>query len=79
MLLVKTIDLWTKQCKNHYVFFNEAFYGNFASDKYELLTNMKKFEIEHRCGFINIIKTRLIPIQENSDLTKKIKKKNPGD
>ncbi len=55
-------------------------YGNFESDKYEfipnlcikyeLITDEEKFEIEHQCAFINAIKTRLIPIQENSDLTK---------
>ena len=37
--------------------------------KYELETDLEKFEIEHKCAFINIIKTRLIPIQENSTLT----------
>ncbi len=55
-------------------------YGNFQSDryefipnifiKYELTTDTEKFEIEHKCAFINTIKTRLIPIQENSPLTK---------
>lgn len=55
-------------------------YGNFESDKYEfipdlcikykLITNTEIFEIEHKCAFINTIKTRLIPIQENSLLTK---------
>lgn len=38
--------------------------------KYELSTDTEKFEIEHKCVFINTIKTRLIPIQENSPLTK---------
>lgn len=38
--------------------------------KYELSTDTEKFEIEHKCAFINTIKTRLIPIQENSPLTK---------
>ena len=38
--------------------------------KYELNTDTEKFEIEHKCAFINTIKTRLIPIQENSPLTK---------
>ena len=56
-------------------------YGNFQSDryefipdisiKYELKTDTEKFEIIHNCAFINTIKTRLIPIQENSSLTKK--------
>lgn len=54
-------------------------YGNFESDKYEfipdlyikyeLTTDTEMFEIEHKCAFINTIKTRLIPIQENSLLT----------
>lgn len=56
-------------------------YGNYQSDKYEfipnifikyeLTTDIEKFEIEHKCAFINTIKTRIIPIQENSNLTKK--------
>lgn len=33
-------------------------------------TYIEKFEIEHKCAFINTLKTRLIPIQENSPLTK---------
>ena len=55
-------------------------YGNFGSNKYEfvpdlyinykLTTDTEIFEIEHKCAFINTIKTRLIPIQENSLLTK---------
>ena len=59
---------------------SDTSYGNFASDKYEfipnlfikyeLVTDSEKFEIEHKCAFINTIKTRLIPIQENSNLTK---------
>lgn len=59
---------------------SDTSYGNFSSDKYEFLPNLfikyelvtdqEKFEIEHKCAFINTIKTRLIPIQENSDLTK---------
>lgn len=54
-------------------------YGNYGSDKYEfipdlcinykLTTDKEIFKIEHRCAFINDIKTRLIPIQENSLLT----------
>jgi len=61
---------------------SETSYGNFQSDryefipdifiKYELTTDTEKFEIEHKCAFINIIKTRLIPIQEYSPLTSKI-------
>lgn len=56
-------------------------YGNFSSDKYyfipdlfikyDLTTDTEKFEIEHKCAFINTTKTRLIPIQENSSLTRK--------
>lgn len=55
-------------------------YGNFESDRYEFMLNLfikyelntdtEKFEIEHKCAFINTLKTRLIPIQENSPLTK---------
>ena len=55
-------------------------YGNFESDKYEFIPDLcikykltidtEIFEIEHICAFINTIKTRLIPIQENSLLTK---------
>lgn len=58
---------------------SDTSYGNFSSDKYEfipnlfikyeLLTDTEKFEIEHKCAFINTIGTRLIPIQENSNLT----------
>lgn len=58
---------------------SETPYGNFASDKYEfiphleikydLTTDCERFLIEHKCAFINTIKTRLIPIQENSLLT----------
>lgn len=55
-------------------------YGNYQSDKYEFVPNIQiKYElktdteifvIEHKCAFINEIKTRIIPIQENSPLTK---------
>jgi len=55
-------------------------YGNFSSDKYyfmpdlfvkyELKTDDEIFEITHKCAFINTTKTRLIPIQEDSPLTK---------
>lgn len=58
-------------------------YGNFSSDKYffipnlkikyELKTDKEEFIIEHNCAFINTTKTRLIPIQENSSLTKNSK------
>ena len=56
-------------------------YGNFSNDKYEFLpnitityrltTNSEIFEIEHKCAFINEIRTRIVPIQNNSPLTKK--------
>ena len=56
-------------------------YGNYQSDKYEFIPNIfikyelttdtEKFEIEHKCAFINTIENRIIPIQENSNLTKK--------
>lgn len=55
-------------------------YGNYETDKYEflpsifvkyeLVTDIEKFEIEHKSAFINILKTRIIPIQDNSPLTK---------
>lgn len=54
-------------------------YGNFQSDKYEFVPNLfikykletdsERFEIEHKCAFINTLGTRLIPIQENSKIT----------
>ncbi len=59
---------------------SESDYGNFSNDKYYFIPNLSlkyslivedlKFEIVHKCAFINIIETRLIPIQENSSLTK---------
>ncbi len=57
-------------------------YGNFSSDKYffmpdlwikyDLKTDNEIFEITHKCAFINDIKTRIVPIQENSPLTKEV-------
>ena len=54
-------------------------YGNFQSDKYEFIPNVEiKYELKtdnesfiilHKCAFMNEIKTRIIPIQENSTLT----------
>ncbi len=54
-------------------------YGNYQTDKYEfvpniiikyeLTTDTENFIIEHKCAFINELKTRIIPIQENSKLT----------
>ncbi len=59
---------------------NNDKYGNFIDNKYyfvpnlfvkyELTTDDEKFEIVHKCAFLNVSKTRLIPIQENSSLTK---------
>ncbi len=59
---------------------SDTVYGNFSNDKYEFIPNLfikydletdtERFEIEHKCAFINTIKTRIIPIQENSNLTK---------
>lgn len=54
-------------------------YGNYQSDKYEFIpdleieynlkTDGEIFLIKHKCAFINEIKTRIIPIQEDSKLT----------
>lgn len=54
-------------------------YGNFTNDKYYFLPNLtinykltvnnEQFEIVHKCAFMNVIETRIIPIQENSLLT----------
>lgn len=59
---------------------SDTLYGNYETDryefmpdifiKYELKTDTETFVIEHKCAFINILKTRIIPIQENSLLTK---------
>ena len=59
---------------------SDTVYGNFQSDKYEfvpnlfikyeLVTDNEKIEIEHKCAFMNELGTRIIPIQENSTLTK---------
>lgn len=58
---------------------NDTNYGNYESDKYEFNPNIEikyeltidteMFEIEHHCAFMNEIKTRIIPIQDNSSLT----------
>ena len=58
---------------------DNTLYGNYQSDKYEfipnitikyeLTTDIENFIIEHNCAFINEIKTRIIPIQDNSKLT----------
>lgn len=79
---VGSCDRWKllyNMLKGSYTESNTA-YGNFESDryefvpnlfiKYELNTDTEKFEVEHKCAFINTLKTRLIPIQENSLLTK---------
>lgn len=54
-------------------------YGNYQSCIYEfvpelkidysLKTDAEEFLIEHRCAFINDIKTRIVPVQENSPLS----------
>ena len=54
-------------------------YGNYQTDKYEFMSDIiieyylkidtEIFEIKHKCAFINILKTRIVPIQENSKLT----------
>lgn len=59
---------------------SDTLYGNYQSDKYEFIPDIQiKYElkidtetfiIEHKCAFMNEIKTRIIPIQENSLLTK---------
>jgi len=79
---VGSCDRWnllTNMLQGLYTETNNA-YGNFSSDKYyfipdlfikyELNTDSEKFEIEHKCAFMNTTRTRLIPIQENSTLTK---------
>ena len=58
---------------------SDTVYGNYETDQYEflpsifitykLLTNEEDFEISHKCAFINTLKTRIVPIQENSPLT----------
>lgn len=59
---------------------DDTSYGNYSSDKYEFLPNIyikyelttdtEKFEIKHKCAFINELKSRIVPIQDNSPLTK---------
>ena len=47
----------------------------FLSDieiNYELKTDTEEFEIQHKCGFINEKKNRIIIIQENSPLTQNV-------
>lgn len=54
-------------------------YGNYETNKYyfipkldikfNLKINNEIYSIYHKCGFINMLKTRIIPIQENSKLT----------
>ena len=58
---------------------SDTAYGNYETDQYEFLpsisityklfTNEENFEISHKCAFINVLKTRIVPIQENSPLT----------
>lgn len=59
---------------------DDTTYGNYTSDKYEFLPNIsikydlvtdtEHFIIEHSCAFINELKNRIVPIQNNSPLTK---------
>lgn len=59
---------------------SDTSYGNHQNDNYEFIPNIfikyilntdtERFEIEHKCAFVNTLKTRIIPIQENSPLTK---------
>ena len=78
---VGSCDRWSllyNMLKGSYTEDNTS-YGNYETDKYEfipklyikyhLITDKEVFDIEHKCGFINSIKTRIIPIQENSHLT----------
>lgn len=80
---IGSCDRWSSLCsmlKGSYTEDNTP-YGNYQSDKYEFIPNVKitynlktdseEFIIEHKCAFINEIKTRIIPIQENSMLTSK--------
>jgi len=55
-------------------------FGNYENNRYEFIPNLKivynlktnseEFEIEHKYAFINETKTRIIPIQANSELIK---------
>ena len=78
---VGSCDRWSllyNMLKGYYTE-SESEYGNFANDKYYFIPNLsikyhlivgnEQFEIIHKCAFMNIIKTRIIPIQENSSLT----------
>lgn len=78
---VGSCDRWNllyNMLKGSYTESNTS-YGNYDTDKYEFIPNLlinyklktdkENFEIYHKCAFINTIKTRLIPIQENSKLT----------
>lgn len=78
---VGSCDRWGLLCsmlKGSYTE-SDSNYGNYTSDKYEFLPELNlKYElviyqehfcIEHRCAFINDLKTRIIPIQDNSKLT----------
>lgn len=59
---------------------DDTIYGNFSSCKYEFVPNIEirynlktkdeHFDILHKCAFINDTFDRIVPIQENSDLTK---------
>ena len=60
----ETLSLYGNYQDNHYEYLPDL------KIKYDLTTDNEHFVIEHKCAFINSIKTRLIPIQENSKLTK---------
>lgn len=79
---VGSCDRWSllyNMLKGSYTEDNTS-YGNYSNDKYvfipyidikyKLVTDNEIFEIEHNCAFINEIKTRIIPIQSNSSLTR---------
>ena len=79
---VGSCDRWSllySMLKGNYTEDN-TIYGNYSNDKYvfipyidikyKLVTDNEIFEIEHNCAFINEVKTRIIPIQSNSSLTR---------
>lgn len=78
---VASCDRWNllySMLKGNYTEFDSK-YGNYETNKYYFIPKLSiKFDlkiedelycIEHKCGFVNMLKTRIIPIQENSRLT----------
>jgi len=78
---VASCDRWNllySMLKGNYTEFDSK-YGNYETNKYYFIPKLYiKFDlkigdelycIEHKCGFVNMLKTRVIPIQENSKLT----------